>query len=513
MKLLVLLLFFVYNPVMAATDCKLIIPNGILPNSLDPLHCDQFNNYFQSQLLYLTPLAVSHDGRIGSFVADSFQYDQDKNTLTLRIKENLKFSDQSVLSEHDIAFAIARLLYSRPSFPVLRDIAGISEWLKLKNPLHSYPSGIIVGKKTVQITFNRKMIEPLFRFTMTPLSIIPKDCVDLDTNTIKCKSIPTSGFYTKEASNPNEQQLHYKLRREYSDTKYPESITLSFPKADRLSTLLSSLNKTEVLFIHDFDFEANEFKSITKDFLNRRLGSAWFSSLVLNPRVKPFDKVECRRVFADIFYDNFKKQDLGLQSPSRSLFTKLVPGYLNDSHLIKESKVSAKQLKSCRNQFLGKKYTWGHRKSNVPSYLNEALRLTAKELGFDLSEPELAKGSHTGWPSYESKNVLFQTSYSGFWPLDPMGDIQMLFTPKLHEDYMDIWSDHKMIKLLDRLSQSNDLMMSQEIMKNINMYLFNESIMIPISHLSYSFISLKDNKSSPKLSAFELTVPYPWDVF
>lgn len=490
---------------------RFVIPNGILPNSVDPLKIDQFNNYFPGQMKYFTPLSASSEGTLSSNVLSSFSYTQETQTIKFIVKEGLPFSDGTIISADDVAFAVARLLFARPDFPILKYIIGKGEWLKKKNPLRSYPSGIAVHGQEIEIRLSRNVLNPLFRFSMTVVSIAPKRCFDLDSNKVICQNIPGSGFYVE--LNRTKDSVSFSLSQFYKNrTDLPSEITFSYPKSSDLEQVVDTLKTNEVVFAYDLDISPDLFAKLKKEHSVARLGAAWFSGVVLNPRVKPFDDKMCRRLFLDTLYENFISQTLITVSPSKSIFTKIVPGYLEDSEL-SSNHLSASQRQTCCKKFVGMNFEWGIRKKTPSPLLEHALSKTATALGLSIQSPEVAPGSHTGWPSYKSKQIAMQTTDSGFWPLDPTSDIQMLFTPYLHEDYMDIWADSSFNEKINTLSKAIDVSTAESEMQNINRALYEQSLMGILSHQSYSYIALKKSNMGATQGALFLTVPYPWEVF
>jgi hypothetical protein len=496
---------------------RLIIPNGIQPNSFDPIHCDQFNNYFPSQMIYSAPLATGSDGKLVSDLLEHFSYDGKNRLIVFHLKNGLKFSDGSDLTANDVAFSIARLLFSRPMFPTFSLIKGKEQWLRLKEPLRSFPDGIQVDGNRIEVRLDKPVLNPLFRFAMTVVSVIPRRCVDPATNKINCSDVPSSGRYVIKDVNENKVKfVKWNNKDNHSPTE-PNELEFYYPKIStdvEMSDFLDRLNEHEVVFAYDLDLPVSLHKRLMKDFRVHRLAAAWFSGFVLNPRVEPFTRVEARRFFLNEFQARFSKQQLDPIVPSQSLFPKLVSGYVGSNDFPKQN-VDLEKLKGL---FRGKRFNWGVKKSVVSDLLKTPLSELAKQLQFELNEPEVAPSSHAGWPSYKGKEVAFQTTHSGFWPLDPVGDIQMLFTPGLHEDYLDIWGDQKFNKLVQAL-QEPDVAMSAEkteiAMRAINRKLYDNALMGVFSHQSYSYISRNSgtintgNNGSP----FSLTVPYPWEVF
>jgi ABC-type transport system substrate-binding protein len=158
------------------------------PSSWDPLDFDNAQNLFTARMLYATPVEASPTGDLVSRVLESFAVNSDSTVITLTVAPNLKFEDATPLTADDVAFAIARMAFVRPKFPVLESILGLDMWRKSSQPLKGYPQGISVSDRVVTIQLNKSELRPLFRFSLEPFSIIPRRCVDTATNKLKCLS-------------------------------------------------------------------------------------------------------------------------------------------------------------------------------------------------------------------------------------------------------------------------------------------------------------------------------------
>ncbi len=184
------------GPISWGGGYRYVLTNVEEPHSFDPLDADHTNNISTARMIYLTPLEVSDNDKLSSHILASFQYDEAANDATWIVKDGLLYSDNSPVTTEDVAFAVARMAYTRPGFPVIKYIKGLQEWIKSENPLQSYPEGIKVDGNKIEIEFNQAMSEPFYRFCLEIFSIIPKRCVDLKTNKIICDKIPTNGQYS-----------------------------------------------------------------------------------------------------------------------------------------------------------------------------------------------------------------------------------------------------------------------------------------------------------------------------
>jgi ABC-type transport system substrate-binding protein len=134
--------------------------------SLDPLDGDSSQNLPVARMLYATPVEISSDNTLGSHVLESFEYNVEKKSIEWFVRNDLTYSDGSVISADDVAFAVARMAFSRPGFPVIRLIKGLKEWLRSDSPLKSYPEGIKISGNKIMIQLTEDYPHPQFRFCL-----------------------------------------------------------------------------------------------------------------------------------------------------------------------------------------------------------------------------------------------------------------------------------------------------------------------------------------------------------
>ena len=100
---------------------------------------------------------------------------------------------------------------------------------------------------------------------------------------------------------------------------------------------------------------------------------------------------------------------------------------------------------------------------------------------------------------------VFYNAGSGFWALDPAGDVKMLFTPNLHQTLKQLWSDSKFLNLVTKLGDD------AVGYKALNTYLFEESLLNVYGH-QRRFFAAKNQALFSNLN-FAITSPAPWQVF
>jgi hypothetical protein len=100
--------------------------------------------------------------------------------------------------------------------------------------------------------------------------------------------------------------------------------------------------------------------------------------------------------------------------------------------------------------------------------------------------------------------ISFQT---GFWALDPAGDIQMLLTPNMHEVLNFVTQDEKLQELIRKLKTNT----TDESFKEVNRYIYEQAIFNVFTHVRRFYAS--NNKSLLAEAPVSITSPAPWQVF
>jgi len=484
---------------------RFVIPGGLMPNSVDPLDLDQFSNYFPGQMIYLQPLEAGLDGKLTSHVLSDFQHDETSNLITFKLGD-WKYSDGSKVTIGDVALAIKRMALTRPSFPVLRSIEGIADWVKHAHPLTSSPKGLVVNGNTLTIQLSQKVFHPLFRFSLNVFSIIPSHCIDLQSSKVICKAPPTSGYYL--AGTKNGTQIEYMLRGDLPKdiaSRMPPSVVFEYaPKP--LQELTQDPAYDSVGFAYDLDFTVPKYQELAQNFRIERLPSSWFSGFILNPKIKPFDRKECRRWFAKKFRSAFAAQDLGILQPSSSIFTSIIPGYMTEEQLGAGVPESAAVEDTCLKALRAHDFVFAIKTQSTPPFVQNALDKLARDLQIKLAP------SVVGTSTHDRDKVAMRLANSGFWALDPVGDVQMLLSPNMHQDVADVASDPEVQALLKGIGSSMSPESISASMGKLNKYLHDDGLLNIFSNQGYFYISKKDRSKRPG-ATFSITVPYPWQVF
>lgn len=131
--------------------------------------------------------------------------------------------------------------------------------------------------------------------------------------------------------------------------------------------------------------------------------------------------------------------------------------------------------------------------------------LSVNKLGIKETQPITKPTRKEFSDIFADNKVAFFNAGSGFWALDPSGDMKMLFTPNLHKPLKHISNDDKLQKLIGNLEQNS------EAYKEVNKYLYNDAKFNVYTHLRRFFVA--KNKSLLGEVPFAITSPAPWQVF
>lgn len=511
-KWIAISILFFSNPFVFAQELgmkRYIITETGKNTSLDPLDADQTHNLPVARMIYSTPLEISINNELTSTVLDSFKTHDDGKGIEFNVKQDAQFSDSTPLTAEDIVFAIARMTWKRPTFPVLENIDGTEKWLEEKHPLKSIPKGIKIEGRKITILFSKKVHKPLFRFCLELFSIIPKSCVNLETGKISCDNIPSSGHYKIESQGTDWVQFGRTSLGEES-FKGPRQIRFVYWHSATLSDRLSEIKDTDVIAGNESMFSYKQMDKFTSEQKVLFLPAARFTDLDLNPDVDFFKDKKCRQVFADIFRKSFGIVSKKYTQVEASIFTRLIPGFMTAEELrAKEfSKIKSTDLEDCKKKLALKPFRWGYVDSEKNSAFVEALEMTLNELKYSGPAPIIAKTRKELYTLFGEGKLGIVNGGSGFWAHDPVGDLQMLFTPNLHKSLDFITKDQTLQALIRDLRDDPS---NKSKMLKVNQYIHDEALFNVYSFVRRFYIIRKDNKTVDLPMA--VTSPTPWQVF
>ncbi|MGE0763475.1 MAG: ABC transporter substrate-binding protein [Bdellovibrionales bacterium] len=473
------------------------------PTSFDPLEADNTANMPVARMIYATPLEASEDNQLKSQLLDSFGYDPEKKIISWKVKSGLKFDDGSNITADDVAFSVARMANARPKFPVIENIVGLDAWLKSKAPLKNLPSGISVKGNLVTISLNHPVKHPLFRFCLELFSVIPRKCVDQITSKINCDSIPASGYYRIASAGKETLLFQKRTPGKIEGMNAPESIKFEYIVASDVTKRLSQIPKTAVMAGNESMFSPTELKSVDSQFATRYLPASRFSVIQLNQNSKAFQEKRCRRYFAESFRQSYMK--ITSQTPEPGVFTKILPGYLSQKELLDGETLTDKDRETCKAHFEKVPISWGYTKQEENAVFFQILRDTLKTLTKAPLEPTIAASRSEAAELFANGKISIFNAGSGFWALDPSGDMKMLFTPNLHKALQHVANDPKLQDLITEMQGDT------KAYAKANKYLFEDAKFNVYAH-PRRFFAAKDPSILAELP-FAVTSPAPWQVF
>lgn len=477
------------------------------PNSWDPLDFDNAQNLFSARMLYATPVETSSAGTLVSRVLEEFSVSGDSKFITLKVLPNIRFEDGTPITAEDVAFAIARMAFVRPRFPVLERISGLETWLKSPHPLKSFPDGIQVEGQTVIIKLVQPEPRPLFRFTLEPFSIIPKRCVDPVTNKLNCDRPPESGAYRLE-SRDGDRSLTFQRRASADNSSAPVSVRFLFIQPGDTNALLKSpAGENSVIFGNDLDFSDAQLVAFSRDFEVRPIAKSWHGRFLLNVEQRPFTNRGCRALFATTFRTHFANKNLSHHKLESSIFTPMTPGYQTSTELAQFSMPDGSA--DCRAQLQSVELKWVRRGGQQQDFA-DVMKETCESLGMKCAEVSAAGKSVS---QLFKEGIALVSGSTGFWPLDPLGDLQMLFTPNMHQHLKAVANDPNLQAEIRAARATEDSEVQLRHLKNINKILYENAIYNIYTHHQYFYMAPKSRESALRSAPIGVTVPYPWQVF
>ncbi|MCX6110595.1 MAG: ABC transporter substrate-binding protein [Proteobacteria bacterium] len=494
----------------AAPVYQYIVTETGQPASLDPLDADSSDNLPVARMIYLTPLEVSSDDRLTSSILEKFSYDSASRTTTWIVRDGLQFSDGTLITADDVAFAVTRMALKRPNFPVIKEIVGLEAWTKMARPLASYPQGIRLEGRTISITFAERIDHPLFRFCLEIFSIIPRRSVDQETGKILYAAPPTSGYYS--ISHRDSDSITFVKRPAFPTVdgkKVPETIRFTYRKPrDLLAVMPGAIDNYTVASTSEVMFKPGELNQLTKLYEQRDLPKAKFRALLINPETQPFRQKACRQQFAALFRQSYAKAMGSAEILEGSISPRIVTGYLPLHQLELQSPSSAAQ--QCFTSLAKHPLRWV-KKNGPDTVFEQALMDTLRQIGQHDAGPVVTDTLDAADNTFIGGHAPISFFGSGLWALDPFGDLQMLFTPDLHKPLAHLQRDRVLQDMIAKLRTEVPPVERVQLATKLNSYLFEEAILNVFVHSRRFYLS---KKGSPFRSLqASITSPTPWQVF
>lgn len=490
---------------------EFIITYSGTPDSFDPLEFDRANNLNLARCLYATPLEFNQEGELTSTVLSKFEYSTENKTVTFKLKKQLLFADGTPIKNGDLLISLKRMLIARPDFPVISKIVGLKAWLREKVPLRSNPSGIRVSDDKVEIIFSDPVEQPLFRFTLELFSIIPESCVDLVTNKINCSKPSESGRYMTSETKLKLSTYNLVRRSELEgEANLIKSLSLSYlPLEEALANLKSTTELTKVLTSTGEVFFRNDLDQLKRMNL-KATPLTWHFRLKANTKRESLKDRDIRKYIIDFIRTEIRANCPKTAVCDESIFSKLVPGYVDfqsPEFLLSLPKIESSKSDRIKAR-LPKQLTWISTKSR-----NDVLEDAFAKLCevHNISCTRLAPGTAESTEAIANGTYDFIVNGTGFWALDPFGDIKMLFTPQMHKVLQDLAEDTELQAMIEKLNSPSFENKNEEA-KKLNIYIHEQYIYNVFAHFSFVFLSDSDSINEATIPQSG-TLPSPWMFF
>ena len=490
---------------------RYVITETSMPTSFDPLDGDQTQNLPAQRMIYSTPVEVDGKGTLQSQVLESYTYSPDTRVMTWTLKQGAKFSNGSAITIEDVAFAVSRMAFTRPKFPVIDKIEGVQEWVNNANALETNPSGIRISGNKVEIKFGQPVDHPLFRFCLEIFSIIPKSCVDLKTNKVKCDQIPFSGHYALKEKAKSE--LYFEMREDSPlKESAPHNIAFEYRLPDEVFSEKYKFNGVTVIQGNEIKLSLDQLRTLKSEFQTSYLPSARIGLTLLNPNFAPFNDHSCRLIYAQAYRNAFESlATVGFKVES-SIFTDVLPGYMKTHEITnsKDSQISTEEKEKCLEKLRKTPPQWAVVKEDAGSIYSLVTERAFDVLGIPKPQPKIFDTRKQETEAFVKGEISLIGASTGFWAMDPAGDVQMLLTPNMHKILQFVSNDDKVQNLIRSLKVSREKNDSIAF-KNLNQYIYDQGLFNVFAHVRrfYASDSLENISDLP----VSITSPAPWQVF
>lgn len=499
--LLVLLIIILFTKASSdLTELTYIITETRGIDSFDPISADSTQNLPVMRMLYATPLESGDGNSLESSILSEFRYNSETRTIHFRVKPGLSFADGQKLTAEDVALAITRMAYFRPTFPVIKNIVGVAEWSERKQGIVSPPAGIVIQDDSIVIHLDRPHVNPLFRFCLELFSIIPKSCVDLTSGKLSCRQPAFSGYFRLADASLNETS--FAIRSEDGAPKLKQKISKVTFRYQTLEEACSrKLKIDEVIAGSETEFLVSNCRNLVADKQIHWLPSARFLVLRFNPHHSLFLRREARQYFAERVRQVLR-QDANSVDVQRGLFSRLLPGYLSSAEFPEPDERFASSFKD-------KEIVLPVGGPNIVSAASSAVIEVAHQLGMRVETVEPSNQAESV-AKFINGEFAVTVGGSGFWAQDPVGDLTMWFTKNLHKTMTFAWEDDGIYSRLYELENELDPKQIKTKMESFNQYLYDQSIIAPIVHFRRLFIS--SSLAGDLLIPQAITSPAPWQL-
>lgn len=496
-----------FRMLLQEKEATFVVANANPLYSLDPLDGLNLRNSRALQLLYTSPISMSKKGSYTSDILSHFSHDDSLHKTTLVLKKDARFHNGQKISPEDIALTIKRNILRHTRLPASSQIIGIAQWLKHKNPLKHHLAGILVDNslRQIEILYRSKQKSALEKLSYTSFGVIPKSCVNLDTNKINCKTPPSSGkYYLSKAITKSGKALYhqtfYKFEKAATSKSLPDTIWLAYLSPSRIINYKDAYHDQVVIVANEIDIPKLQQQTLFKYLRPHRSVKNMYSFVLLNPKSQSFKEKRVRQYFMKIFRQVLKEDGI---SPEGSQMPPLVLGYLPLSSLERGIKAfSAKETFAIKQHLIKHPPVWMRANQYIVDPFSTVFNKTLKKLGIVAASEstQIYDGNYLKY--WDQGLIAARPGHSTLGSIDPSADIKTIFTPGAHDFLNWLTNDPKLVALTNQL-HDKDL----ETHLRLNRYLFEESKFAVTSNFSRIFLlSNAQNKTLP----FRLREPEPW---
>lgn len=487
-----------------------LIANAGLPYSYDPLEELNLNNNRIIRMIHPTIIESDSLGRFHSLVLKNFNYNHDAKTLILEVKDDVKYTDNTLLKVEDVALAIKRNAFLRPKLPGVAKIEGLSDWLKNDYPLLSQLKGVQTKGQKVFVKFTEDIESPLDKFAAC-FGVIPSSSVNMKTGKLIKEGLympPSAGIYKvveSKLSNGTKitEPTFIKLERRINDSSKPKIIWIGYISPTRIGNYIKDYHDNVIICAHEIDIDPYQLKDFKSRFHADVAPRIMYSFLMFNPNAASFKDQRVRQYFAQKYRAKLAERGYEVEGsqPTREMLgyisladlNKLVPHFSKDE----ENKIIA--------HLRANPPVWMKHYNIVTAPFVEMFNSVCNDLGIPVQSED--KGSHKGqsfddlWAKGE---ISIRQGYSTLGPADPTGDIKTVFSG-IHSFLKTVTDDAKLQKLVGELKYND-----QESHFKLNKYLFVDSKFAVVSNYSRVYFST----GKPKVkSSYRRQEPIAWEFF
>ena len=371
----------------------------------------------------------------------------------------------------------------------------------MKEPLNSLPEGMKINGRELTIEYAEAVNYPLFRFTIPIFGIVPKVCVNLITNEFKCNPLVTSGRYKADDSNGKDIKFspistHLKL----------SEITFAFMP---LKEALDRYESDENVVIHSFYFKKESEQLLIEKRENLQVKiqpKSRIVGMVINPTVVPFDDIICRQVFSDLYREAVKSEIIS-ENVESSFWPAIGAGYISSNELHARRTYTGFEREQCIRRISSSNLKIG---ISPDSNLSEGVKELLTNLGL-LQKSVKFKDRVESFLEFENRDLAFTLFATGFWPIDPFGDAEILFSEKLNPVAWTVAKDEVLHGIVEKFSLPASPENRAFAARSLNQHIFDQSIFNIYGHNSFALASANTHA----LARYHETVSdtLPWQLF